>query len=658
MGMPRLGDDAFTHLWRAAQIERVGAWSFALGDGVETRAGDGILSLCSSDTSAAPQVRARCARLADNTAVPDVKPAASLLLQEVVRLGLPLKWSYAVYETLIAAIVAVAFAYFLTKLLGPEPAGFAMVPLSVLVLLPPQGLHQFIPSTLAIGLSLALWGLVIRTGSVPRYVAAAIGFAVASRVHPVALVYAGGLAVLAAYAFRHKLTLKSAALVAAAGLVALGLFLAFSDTIRHVIAQALSADLLNVVAANASALPGRLAAFCVHNWAFVAAFAASLIVCRRFLDGWTAAVAVALLLMAAASLLYRTEFFTFNIPLDLFARVFVGAAVLASGVLAAVAVGLLDRPGWKRWSIPAVAVGIVLVSLPSFVAWRASLYGNVNGRPEVIDEAALKTVVARFDPSATLAYGELDLAPTAAFLAGAADLGAIPMNALSPGQLAAAVSELHPAAIVLPNFRALNSLAVVRSHSLERRRYGFSAHVIDAVAVSLPREGIRSIRLRVENPGAAAVSLGPNTYLDEGKRPHEMEAISVPPGTRDWITIEIDPALPARTVIVNLPPSALWIEGVAVNGPARDGVAWPWDHEAVVQWHFRELPRDQIMGVQFAIPMLFRAWSTPGLGVIPVAKEHPVIGDDSGLVFIATGYPGPGGVPAQGAERPEPTPSP
>jgi hypothetical protein len=635
MGMPRLGDDAFTHLWRAQQIEQVGVWNFILGKDVETRAGDDILRLCRADADPTPETGARCARVADNTAVPDVKPAASLLLHGIVQLGLPLKWSYAVFELLIACAIAGGFTFFLARLYGPGAAGIALVLLSFLNLLPPQGLHQFVASTLAIGLSLGLWGMVIRSDSVRRYVVAGIGFAILSRVHPVALVYAGGLPLLAAYAFRAKLTLKATALIVLVALAAAGIFLALSDTIRHIIGTALSADLLNVLAENVQALPNRLTAFAARNWGIVLAGVASLALWRRISDGWTAAVALALALLMAASLFYRMEFFIFNIPLDLFARIFVGFSVFACGFIAAALVRLVHQS--KPWVSPAAAVGIVAVTLPSLFPWMDSLYGNINGRREVVDELALDRIVAQFDKSTALAFGELDIAPTAAFLAGAAGLGAIPMNGLSQDELRLAAAELHPAAVVVPNFTGLNTLALANSRSLEQRRYGFAASAVDGLAVTLPKDRIGVIHLLVENTGNDAVTIGSVRYIDDRQQEHPAQDVTVAPGSREWIAIEIDPSAHARTIIMKLPASELWINGIAVNESPRSGVNWPWDSGALVQWHMRDTPRENVVGLAFTVPALFRAWKSQSPGDLPLSR---VLSDESGLVFIGTDYRG------------------
>jgi hypothetical protein len=337
----------------------------------------------------------------------------------------------------------------------------------------------------------------------------------------------------------------------------------------------------------------------------------------------------------AASLFYRMEFFIFNIPLDLFARIFVGFAVFACGFIAAAVVRLVHRS--KPWVGPVAAVGIVAITLPSFFPWMDSLYGNINGRREVIDEIALGRTLAQFDKSAALAFGELDIAPTASFLAGAADLGAIPMNGLSQEELRLAAAELHPAAVAIPNFTGLNTLALANSRSLERRRYGFAASAVDALAVTLPKDPIGVVHLLVENTGNDAVTIGPVRYIDDRQQEHPAQDVTVAPGSREWIAIEINPSAAARTLIMNLPAAGLWIDGIAVNESPRSGVNWPWDSSALVQWHMRDTPRESAVGLAFTVPALFRAWKSPGLGVLPLSR---VVSDESGLVLIGTDYRG------------------
>ena len=640
MGMPRLGDDALTHLWRARQIDEIGVSAALRGDlTAASRGTKDIAAFCQPDTATPARERALCERIADNIAVPDVKAGSSVILNGIMRLGLPLNWSYAVYELFIMTVIAASFAFFLCRLFGPAAAGIGLILLSFMTLVPPQGLHQFIPSTLTIGLSLALWGALIGSVSIGRYVAAAIGFLILSRVHPVALVFAGGIVVLAFHAFRNRLTPKVVVVAALVAIAALGLFVMVNDVIRDIIHQTLSGNLFGKLNENIQALPSRLGRFVAANWAIAGAFILGLAFYWRTIKGWTAATGAALLLLMVAALFYSTNFFVFKIPLDLFSRIFVAFTVFACGLIGVFLLAAAGRAG--RWSWAVVAAGIVLLPLPSYFPWAHSIFDNINGRMEAIDGALLAKAVAGIDRGATLAYGELEVTPTALFLAGAADLGAIPIKGMGSDSLKKVLDERRPAAVVFPNFHILNSLALSQSLTFVKRRYGFSSHVIDTVAVSSQGESIGRLFLRVENESKSAVPIGPITYLADDLQQHVLPGVTVPVGDAGWISINMSHLGPGRVVIISLNEPGLWIRGISLNEPPRTGVDWPWDSQAVIRWHPRGRPQETIAGLTFAVPELFRYWRSPGLNMIPLPVNGRVISDESGIVFIATDYGSP-----------------
>lgn len=630
MGIPRLGDDAYVHLWRAREIDLTGVASALRGDrSAAPRAIRDIAAYC-ADAQAPAMVRAACGRILSNIVVPDPHAGAGLLLNGILKLGLPLKWSYATYETVIMTAVAASFAYFLLRVAGAAAAGIALAFLAFLVLMPPQGLGQFIPSTLAIGLSLALWGLVLGSVSWRRYALAGIGFLALSKVHPVALVYSAGLPVIALLAFRHALSVKAVAIAGVAIAVALAAFLWLAEPIRMLLASALSRDLAAIFVENLQALPQRLCEFAAANWALVAAFLGGIVFCRQVLDAPLRAAGIALLVLMPATLLYRVDFFVMALPLDLFARLFIGFAVVCCAVLAKVVVEFI-RDGTARRQVAAAAC-VLLLPVPSFVHWVDTLFQNLNGRMEVVDEAMLARTVAGLDRGATLAYGELAVSPMAAFLAGAHDLGAIPMDGLSPERLVAALDERRPAAVVVPNFQGLNSLAAADSRTFERRRHGYAASAVDGLAVSAAGATIRTLYLRVENESDRPAVIGPVSYLTDGRAERKLPDIAVPARSDRWVAVEIGRAEQARTILLGLPASTLWVRGIAVNEPARPGIHWPWDAGATVQSRRRHRRGEPASRVDFTVAALFRYWNVPGYD--KALEGRHVVSDESGMVVV------------------------
>ena len=104
------------------------------------------------------------------------------------------------------------------------------------------------------------------------------------------------------------------------------------------------------------------------------------------------------------------------------------------------------------------------------------------------------------------------------------------MNGMGRERLERALAERRPPAVLLPNFHALNSIAVAQRDTFERRRYGFAASAVNALAVSAAVP-IHALHLRVENPGDAAVPLGPISYSisADDRQERRLPDATVPP---------------------------------------------------------------------------------------------------------------------------------
>lgn len=640
MGMPRLGDDAFVHLWRAEQVGIVGPLDTLGGKlNFDARGMRDIRDFCAEPNVVDPESAQICARAADNTVVPDVKAGSSLLLHLATKLGLSLKWSYALYESLIVVLIAGGFALFLVRLYGPASAGVALALMAFLVLFPPQGLEQFIPSTLVIGLSTALLGIVATTSSPRTYLLCILAAAALGIFHPVALVFGVGIVMLGFLSLvrgRHA-KLAWGGLIFSA-LAAAVLVLA-SETLRSAIVEAVSTNFVQNLSDNAAALPRRMAIFAEKNWgfaaAFVAALAASLALRRR--PSWPVlACGGVLILLLAGSLLHKTIFFTFDIPLDLFARLFVVFSVLACGFIAKTIIDLL----WQRplWGKPCALVLIAAAILPSAFVSYDTLFFNMNLRSQVVNERALRQAIDRLPADTTIAYAELDLSLDAAFLAGAYRLGAIPLGGLPEGRLLTVLEERRPQAMILPDFQPLNYLASIRSPSFETRRHGFPSREIDTVAVSLPTGALRSVYLLVENVGTEGVVITP-AVVTEARRRVQLPALFIGPGEKKWVQASAADLGTIRAMFFNLNGPGLWVLGASVDEPARPGVNWPWDSRAQFLWHARGTPANKISGLTFDPLRLLEEWRAPlPYDDGPLTQDLRVLSDDSGLVLLQTRY--------------------
>lgn len=638
MGMPRLGDDAFVHLWRAEQVSHVGVIGALTGKAdSESRAVRDITAYCEEATKAPPsRNRDICLRVADNTVVPDVKAGASLLLNLTLRTGLPLKWTYALNEVFIAAFITAGFAIFLFCLFGSASAGVALILLAFLNLLPPQGLAQFIPSTLVIGLSAGLLGIAATSRSWRTHLAIGAVFALLAWVHPVAIVFGGGAAILGFLNVRELWKPKAILISGALALLALTALIFFSSAIRNSMIEVLSSSFIANISSNVATLPTRLGYFFALNWGFCLAFVTSLFWFKNHSDRNSRAVGFTLLCLLILSLAHKTKFFLFDIDLDLFARIFVILAVLAAGYIAKVMLAV----SWtfSSWRKAIGAAAIIAVIVPSALAWHKLAIGNMNGRTEVIDDRALRAVVATILPEATIAYGELDLTPNAAFLAGADRLGAIPLAGLGNEQIDRVLADRQPTLLLMPNFKHLNVLSRIGTSSLETRRHGFPASAVDSFAVLTGGENIVSLYLNVENAGEAPATITPISYITKGREARPLPNIVLAPGDRKWFTLEIDAGDAAQRVVFNMPASRLWVRGVAMNAPPRAGIYWPWDAQAGIIWHVRGAPQGQVGGAKFALQMLAKHWNVPLPADAKLLAGARVVNDETGLVFVSTGY--------------------
>lgn len=640
MGMPRLGDDAFVHLWRAEQIGIVGPLNALAGKlNFESPGMRDIRDFCTGTNDLISETARICSRAADNTVVPDVKAGSSLLLHLITKAGLPLKWSYALYESLIVALIAGGFTLFLLRLYGAACAGIALALMTFLVLLPPQGLHQFIPSTLVIGLSTGLLGIVATSTSPRTYLSCIVATAALSIVHPVALVFGVGIAMIGFLSLvrgRHAKLAWGGLIFATVTAVAVTVV---SETLRSAVSEALSTNFAENFLENVAAIPDRLGIFAQQNWGIVAAafvaVLASLALRKR--PAWPVLVSgTALILLLAGSLLHKTIFFIFNIQLDLFARIFVTFAVLACGFLAKTMIDLLWRRSlWGKFCTAALLAGMIV---PSAYASYEKFFLNVNFRAQVVDERALRQAIDALPSDTTIAYAEHDISLNAAFLAGAYKLGAIPLGGLDADRLQAVLDERRPQMMILPNFQPLNFLALIRSTSFETRRLGLPSREIDGVVISLPSGTLQSVYLLVENVSADGVIVIP-AVVTEARRRVQLPALFIGPGERKWVEASAAGLGVIRNMFFNINGPGLWVLGASVDAPARPRVNWPWDSHAQVLWHVRGMPSNQFSGITFdPLQLLEKSRAPVPYDGGPLTRELRVFSDDSGLVLLATGY--------------------
>jgi len=134
-------------------------------------------------------------RLALSRVFPVYHPLFSVLLVGLSKLGMSLMEAYRFLWSLAPVIFGLAFAYFLTTLFGPAPAGIALILLAFKVL-PDTGLHHLVPSNLTMALAVVLWARIIsRRGWAPWSLL--LGSLILITMHIVGVIYAAMAGLLA-----------------------------------------------------------------------------------------------------------------------------------------------------------------------------------------------------------------------------------------------------------------------------------------------------------------------------------------------------------------------------------------------------------------------------------------------------------------------------
>ncbi len=218
MNGPRLGDDAYVYLW------------YSLSSIFNDLGSSPALTSLEQFAASVPQqdipaeARDNFYRILLRTG-----NIAQNYIHMFLGLIMPASWSfYALFwfQEFFIVIVMSAGLYTLfrtqTELRG---TGFLLV-LLALAILPGQGIHFFIPSTLALSFGMIVWGLVLSRNAHPILLFL-IGFA-ALLSHPVGIVHAGlgGLLVIVRF-LQAKIEIKRAMLEASALLIALAALVIF-----------------------------------------------------------------------------------------------------------------------------------------------------------------------------------------------------------------------------------------------------------------------------------------------------------------------------------------------------------------------------------------------------------------------------------------------
>jgi hypothetical protein len=637
MEQPRLGDDALLLMWRGEQINIMGISDSMrpVGENAPQALRD-IVEFCPPvETYDLTSNQNWCERTAVRFARPHFVMGANFLAAGLMKVGLDLKWTFMAYEAVILTLAALGFAYMLFRAIGPPAAGIGLALLAFVNVPSAQGLHQFIPSVLVMGLSMGLWGSLLGCRSWKGTLPAILGFPLLVWFHPIAILFAGGGVLVFLAANREAWTPKGLSKIALVGGGILAAVLVASDSVRGVISTELTQDLIGNIQRNLNAAPYFLTQFFLDNPGLTALFILTAILWKRCMSREATVIGGVLLLLMAMSLLHITSSYRYTFTLDLFARFYVCFLVIASGVSGSLILSFADGDGkWRKSIVTFLTLSILAAGVP---AWVISGTTNANNRLSAVNIHGIAKGLERLPPNSTIAYGEIDVTLPAVMLAGGYSMGVIPTLGLEPARLTTALKERQPNAVAVPLFRRLNTIAASKIQSLDNRGYGINGKYHDKAIIQTRGLTMYSLAVKVVNETDTEQTIGPNAFSTLNGQGNSKNHI-IPAKTEKWVKLNIPFSLDVRQIVLTLPDASVWIKGVLVNEEPNSLVDWPWSSGSIVGWHVRGGAPKAGQMLLFTADFLLKAWRVPSALAGVVHKGNPVLSDQGGIVLMATQY--------------------
>ncbi|MCB0403335.1 MAG: hypothetical protein KDD51_01020 [Bdellovibrionales bacterium] len=600
MKCPRLGDDSLFYLSK--------------GYGFFTRYGEGsplrasfknLLETTQTKNEASLRQRWRISNQITGT----LNPMYDLLTGLVLKIGLPVQWSFAVMELCCALLMTVGIAYFLSGLFGVAAAGLASVSLGFAIL-PNQGLHYFIPSTFTLSLALIGFGYLLR----PR-TKLGDGILVASSfyfggLHLISRAYLGlAIAILwlvSETPRRRKIGLTVTFLASAW----LWWFLP-----KHTLffSPPLASDLGGIAGAdsiieNFHVASVMLAATLRKNlWLLLGLL---LLLQPREIPRKTRLTTVLFTSLLLVSLFHVLP----RYPAETFSRLLVLIVILGSGLMGSYVVDRVQSSR-LRWPLAVLVTGALGLSMGH---WNRTLYSNMNERQSVLDAEALKKTLKSLPSHSSLLYAETEIALRFAMAYGASQFAGLPYPMLAGSDdLSAHFKKASADYTVVPNFEHLNVIDALGIATAQRRRHGFPAQWVQTLELSgvLPAHPL----LYIENANAEV------EILVQGQR---LERVVVPAGFEGWMALS-DLGSNPKSLVITLPKTGLWVSGLRSESQARD-IRWPWSTPLRVRAKgYPEFAFELVY--DFSLAGILKHHGAQEL--IPFEADSKVLSDGSGLVF-------------------------
>lgn len=639
MGGPRLGDDALVHLWRGHQLNTTGIYDAYLSDtSSKSELLRSIYQTCLNEQTYTVEAQvAICKRMNARFYAPSPLPLANVVMALVLKAGLPLKWTFAAFEAIVLGALTIGIAVLLSRLFSADSAGIALIILSTVTMPGSQGIHQYIPSVMALGLSMIVWGLVLSESHFYKKFRTCLWFLPLATVHPVSIVIGTG-AVLSSFIERKSTFILSLSrLIPVIGVgVAFAIIVAMTGAIGTAFNDNSSWMLLENAKVNISQLPNFIIDFFSANLVFATLIIPALWMSRQDNLHSARRMLAVLASISALTLFYITTSFTNRFPLDLFSRVFVIFVVIAAGFVAHGILKLCMKYQVRSYVIaPGIAALLAAFSVP---IWQQTITNNVNGRREIISTTEIKSFFGSSEKNIRkVLFSDPDFDVAAFLLADVGNVEGVISPVLPPSVVEKVLDEKAVDLVVLPFSQRFNVLSELQVRSLHARKIGVPAQVVDIVRLDNFATPVDKVWLQIS--GHEVVDIGHIGYMDMlgNAKSHDNIQIDAGDGTSVWVTINFGE--PVRKISLVLSDGNYFVTGILFHAPTQL-INWPWEDSAELTFRYRNSEYGKRIVFQ---PSAF--WENSGISNVEhFLRGYRVASDSSGFVFL---------VPAEDEDYPQ-----
>ena len=556
-----------------------------------------------------------------------MSPVHDLIVCAFLKTGLPLRFVYALVETVGVCVMAWAFALLGLRLVGPRGAGMGML-LLAFMMLPRQGIATYIPSTLCCSLAVLLWAVLIHRPWRPRWPVVALLAALITLCHPVGQAHLAGAGIFYfmllwghAGSWRDKII----RLAAMAGVFFVAVCLPYTAYLiwpqlrpsEHGIG--LDFDFLGGLQKNASYAIKMIWNVLRWNPLFAVLLVSALVKTARLPQRCRAAGGAALVLLLVSMVHMVTGF-----PAETFSRLLVILVVVAAALAGRFFVSGLQSSFWR---------GAATVGALGTAVWFLVPNGfiDLHATPTVVSIERLRERLTQENKERSIVYLDGATAFQSALMAGGASHHAIIVNNYKDRAKAIAHMDVaQPHLLMLTPPKALNSVSMIRPYSVRMKRFGFCLPFVEQVDVdSQDGSPLNAVWVKFESHTSGFdIAL---SWRDAQMRTVEA-VVQVPGKHQGWLELRPPAELSSATqLIMHTPRKDAWITGVAST--SSESLRWPWGKPWAISYYPRFAPGPEAYRIRFDWPSLFAEQGMEA--VLPLlADDLKIESDDTGLLLL------------------------